>query len=346
MSTKKRILFITPVLNSFVKKDVELLKDEFDLIIHEFGWEIPIRLPYSFLRQFVFLIFNFHKGHKVFVHFGGYWSFLPALFGKVFNKKVYLVLHGSDAAFLPDINYGLLRKGISRFFCKYSYKWAYKLLPVSESLIDYQDSYSNFTSSNVRSVKSTFNNMEVNYEVVFNGLDIEFWSQKEDVERKPNTFITVMTEKQIKRKGGRLINQLARLMPEATFHFVGMNKSDEFDDLDNLVFHGRKSQNELRRMYSESSYYLQLSIFEGFGLSLCESMLCGCIPIGSRSNMIPEIIGNAGYVLDKENIDLLHNLLKEIDESQLDQKRIEARQSIIDRFPMERRQQKLIELLS
>ena len=42
---------------------------------------------------------------------------------------------------------------------------------------------------------------------------------------------------------------------------------------------------KLRNYYSKSQFHFQLSMYEGFGLALCEAMLCRCIPIGSSVNM-------------------------------------------------------------
>ncbi|MDX5477843.1 MAG: hypothetical protein LPJ98_05255 [Cyclobacteriaceae bacterium] len=41
-------------------------------------------------------------------------------------------------------------------------------------------------------------------------------------------------------------------------------------------------------------------------------MLCGCIPIGSSVNHIPEIIGNTGYILPRRDINLLRKILQPI----------------------------------
>jgi hypothetical protein len=80
----------------------------------------------------------------------------------------------------------------------------------------------------------------------------------------------------------------------------------------NVFFLGKLTPENLRHYYLSSQYYLQLSVYEGFGVSLCEAMLCECIPIGSSVNIIPEIIGDSGFILEKESIDELVFLVKTV----------------------------------
>lgn len=41
---------------------------------------------------------------------------------------------------------------------------------------------------------------------------------------------------------------------------------------------------------------------EGLPNTLCEAMLCGCIPVGSEVNGIPLAIGETGFVIKKKDI--------------------------------------------
>ena len=51
-------------------------------------------------------------------------------------------------------------------------------------------------------------------------------------------------------------------------------------------------------------------MIESFGMALCESMLCGCIPIISNIPVLVEIANGQGYILEKKDISLLSNLVK------------------------------------
>ena len=100
-------------------------------------------------------------------------------------------------------------------------------------------------------------------------------------------------------------------MSHCTFYFVGTNRFYSQDNLpENIIFLGRLSPYDLNNYYNKTKFYLQLSNFEGFGVVICEAMLCECIPIVSNVNFLPEIIGNSGFILNKRNktmlVDLIH----------------------------------------
>lgn len=64
-----------------------------------------------------------------------------------------------------------------------------------------------------------------------------------------------------------------------TIHLFG--KDSELFRLppDFAIIHGDLSQNQLRKLFSEVGFYLDVSYFEGLGLLPCEAALCGAIPI-------------------------------------------------------------------
>ena len=72
---------------------------------------------------------------------------------------------------------------------------------------------------------------------------------------------------------------------------------------------GHIPKKKLLEYYNQSQFHLQLSVFEGFGCSLVESMMCKCIPVGSKVNIIPYIIGDTGVVLDKRNQKELNKII-------------------------------------
>ena len=81
------------------------------------------------------MIINFYNSKIILISFGGYWSFLPSLFGRIFNKKVAIVVHGTDCVSFPEINYGNLRNPLMSWFIKKSYQFSNIILPVSDSLV-------------------------------------------------------------------------------------------------------------------------------------------------------------------------------------------------------------------
>ena len=113
-----------------------------------------------------------------------------------------------------------------------------------------------------------------------------------------------------------------------------------------LVLGQRADTRVLREEYRKSQFYFQLSMFEGFGLALCEAMLCECVPIGSSVNMIPEIIGETGFILEKKDINELIKLVDQIlSSASKDELGQRAKDKIINDYSIEKRRKKLLDII-
>ena len=114
---------------------------------------------------------------------------------------------------------------------------------------------------------------------------------------------------------------------------------------ENVHFIGRVEHKNMRASLARSSFYLQLSMSEGFPNAICEAMLCECVPIGSAVNAIPEIISDTGFILEKRNVEELATLLEKAFESDTDTLGLKARERISAFFPRNRREEDLLAAL-
>jgi glycosyltransferase involved in cell wall biosynthesis len=344
---KPKLLYIYPSPKAFILSDKAILEQEYTVITQELPWFNKSQLVFNFFRQFFFLLFKIKTVDKVVVAFGGYWSFFPAYLAKRKHKECYIILHGTDCVSFPKLNYGMLRKALPKFFIKKSYQWATKLLPVSESLV--------YTENRFYKKKVTkqgfmhyFPKLDTPYTVVYNGLDETKWFPLIDIVRKENQCLAAFTEQQWQLKGGDLIIQLAKHYPKTIFKIAGVSK--EFiatKKLSNNVFGlGLQNPKQMQELYSESQFFLQLSISEGFGLALAEAMLCGAIPIGSDVNIISKIIGNSGYILTENDTNSLVILLDKAKQNLVSHSKLnESRSQIIKHFVLEKRSKRLLATL-
>lgn len=343
---KEKIILVAPALNAFIQTDWDILATEYKVVTNVYNWRNKILTPLFLIHQFFILLFQTPSAKAIVVEFGGYWSLVPSLLGKFFKTPVYIVLHGTDCAHLPSIGYGSLRKKWIYKFCKIAYRNAHHLLPVSDSLAQTNNTYNLNILDQKQGFKNHFANLNTPYTTIHNGLDCSNW-ESEIQNKEPNSFLSVFTNSQFILKGGDLIIKAAKKYPNSTFYMVGVNTSEQLKNIpSNVKLLGRLTPEELKEMYQKCEFHFQLSMFEGFGLALCEAMLGGCIPIGSSVNFIPEIIGDTGFVVQSKNDKQLYAAIEKAMNSDNKIERAKAaRERIKTHFPLEKRKQELLEVI-
>ena len=231
-----------------------------------------------------------------------------------------------------------------RWFSKKSYQLTDILLPVSESLVYTENNY--YCDQTLKfGYTQHLGNIKTPYKVIPNGLIVEDWNLENTCKNK-NTFITVMTNDQVRRKGADLILEVSKEFPDCIFYIAGSTMIYGVKVLpENVKCLGQLTPSELKEYYSSTQFYLQLSNFEGFGVAICEAMLCKCVPIVSDVNFLPSIVGDSGFVLKKRKKELLVELFKTALLSDTDRLGTLAREKIHQEFPVTKRKEMLISVL-
>jgi glycosyltransferase involved in cell wall biosynthesis len=67
----------------------------------------------------------------------------------------------------------------------------------------------------------------------------------------------------------------------------------------------RVNQAELVAYYNEASVFMAASLYEGFGLPVAEAMACGTSVVVSDGGALPEVVGEAGVVVPRGDVDAL-----------------------------------------
>ena len=341
----KKLLYFTVGRSTFVLKDIEILKSEYEVIIFDFKIKSKVLVPFEFIRQVLFILFKGSKAKILLTQFGGYHSFIPVLFSKFSKKKSVIVLGGNDTVSFPSIQYGSFNNSLMRPFLKYSLRKANLLLPVSETLIEvdytYQENdfpkqgYTYFVPGIKTPVKT-----------IYNGFDPDSWFIGD---KEPNSFVTVAADLRTRfgpvLKGMDLILGIAALFPDCKFYIVGGEFLNEKAPK-NVMKLPLVSSQELRQILSTKQFYLQLSMSEGFPNGLCEGMISGCVPICSNVGAMPLIMKDFGYVLQKKSLNQLKGLITKAKEEYSSDKSVLTRKRILTEFSLNRRKAEFLEALS
>ena len=81
--------------------------------------------------------------------------------------------------------------------------------------------------------------------------------------------------------------------------FIRRLKKDGIDWNENAVIRaGYIDDEDLPILYSNAEWFVYTSQYEGFGLPPLEAMQCGCPVISSNNSSLPEVVGDAGIMID------------------------------------------------
>ena len=70
---------------------------------------------------------------------------------------------------------------------------------------------------------------------------------------------------------------------------------------DKIIRAGYIEDEDLASLYSGATFFVYTSQYEGFGLPPLEAMKCGCPVITSNNSSLPEVVGNAGIMIDYDS---------------------------------------------
>ena len=346
---KKNATIVYSIKRSFVKSDISIL-EALDYNVFQIQ-SSPKKTLMSFIinriKEKIKSILYVSRSKIVIIWFNDYHAFIPILFSKLFLIKSVIIVGGYDAIVDKQNRHGLFfKKGIRSILARINYSLVSEIWVVHKSLEE-GCRYAKEKFNIISGVRSFTNNKKLVIKEISTGYDVRFW----DYDRN-NEKIGVMTaayfsdERVINIKGLKIFNELASLLPDIPFTVIGEAKIqiDKFINLNpNVNVLGVQTRTQMKQLYQNNKFYFQGSRLEGLPNSVCEAMLCGCIPIGSKVFGIPDIIGNTGILFDNEN-DLVQ--VKDFMLSGIgDKDSKEARNRIISKFDISRRIEKIKENL-
>ncbi len=91
-----------------------------------------------------------------------------------------------------------------------------------------------------------------------------------------------------------------------------MRKLDSLGITQDVMFIDHLSEVDLAYIYASAALLAYPSLYEGFGLPPLEAMACGCPVVASNTSSLPEVIGEAGIMVDPYDTDSLAQAMKEV----------------------------------
>lgn len=329
MAKRHRLLFLHMGMTSFVKNDYDILSRHYDVINYEY------RIEKGAGKKLIRFMLNQRKEYDaVFIWFGDVHATVGVNTGKALGKKTIVVAGGYDTTYIPEINYGFLSSRKNIMMAKTHFGLADRVLVVDESL--------------KRNVVGRLGISDNKIYVVPTGYDPEFWTPPRD--NKKDIVLSVAAVDSINRariKGIDKVVELAGEMPVNRFIIVGV--SEEIAEklnprqFPNLEILPEIPTEQLLKYYQTAKVYLQLSMTEGLPNSLCEAMLCECVPVATNVGGIPNAVGETGFIVAGQDMKELTNAtIAAVDDMERGHL---ARERIKTMFPIEKREKSLVDTI-
>ncbi|MEM1041150.1 MAG: glycosyltransferase family 4 protein [Bacteroidota bacterium] len=354
-----RLLLTYPRLASFVRDDIGLLSERYDVRTFAFdvqgGGGVVGRaqaLARRAAEQRRWLRAEAPGADVILSWFADYHAVFPVRAGRQFGVPVAVILGGFDSNRLPELDYGVYESRWRAPLARYVLRRADLLLPVSGALIESENRFATWPRARAQGVQVHAGDLDTPYAVLPTGYEAESWSM--GPAERGQTVCTVgfvSASRTVRLKGIDLLIETARRMPEVTFTVLGVTAEQqtwlraEYTPPQNVQLLDPQPRERLAEAYGSASVYAQLSRSEGMPNVLCEAMLCGCIPVGSRVGGIPDAIGGAGEIVEAPDpvriADAIRTAFARAPEG-----RQAARDHILARFTRAHRRQRFFQLLA
>jgi glycosyltransferase involved in cell wall biosynthesis len=320
--SRRRILYVHSRKASFVAIDREILAERYEVedLYQPGRWPNPVTVVRGVLRA-----------DLVFGWFASWHTFWPVTLAWLLRKPSVMIIGGFDTANMPDIGYGYQQGGVRRAASRWIMRRARRLATNSGYSLSEIERNTEVPPERVR--------------VIHHGVPDPFGQDPGSKEREALT-VGAIDNTTLVQKGQIPFVEAARLLPDVRFTFAGKWLDDAVEQLraragENVEFTGWLSDADLHAAYRRAAVYVQASRHEGFGLAVAEAMLAGCVPVVMNVTAMPEVVGDAGILIESQEPGDVADGVRRALELGPDAAR-RARERILTEFPMERRREGIL----
>ena len=290
----KKVIFIKLLNSSFIKTDELILSERYDVKTFQFKSTKGIHIIKELFLEFFFMLHHIWSTDVVYIWFADFHAVIPTLIGRLFGKKVVIVIGGVDASFVKEFNYGVKTRLVGRISLFLSTTFATNLLPVTK-----------FTYNNLlQNVSST---LDSKCKIIYNCYN-DIFNCTRVYSREQNIVTVCLSSSKVTTliKGVDFYISLAKELPDLNFYVVGVEGEAlaylKSISSNNVILLPKITQKEMKELFCTSKIVCQFSRHEAFGVALLEGISSGCFPIGYNYGGTKEIL-----------IDELGILIKDLD---------------------------------
>lgn len=277
-------------------------------------------------------------------------SIVSVMIAKLRGKKSIVVAGGSEVSkIIPDFGYN--KEG----FIKQS------LIYLTLLLCDRIIAVSEFNKKEIVEVIGSSNENKV--KVIYHCVDCKHKpsiAPKLHLE-KYTVMISALTENNIKRKA--IIESIAGFKKilethrDTKLYIIGAHGEGSqrvkstIADLNlqkNVILLGSISDEEKIRYLQNAYCYLQPTYHEQFGVAIAEAMACGCPIISTNIAAVPEVVGEAGILIESNSTESISNALLDLYENPSKRNTLShaAIRTAHEKFSFSRKQSSLLQLIN
>ncbi|HEX2222492.1 MAG TPA: glycosyltransferase family 4 protein [Candidatus Limnocylindria bacterium] len=265
------------------------------------------------------------RSDLIFGWFISWHAVLPILFGRLLGVPTVWVVGGFDTARMPEIGYGLQRGALARRVSRLLMRTVTRLITNSQW--------------SARELATNVGIEPAHVTVVYHGLpdtaaDVDLRAPRDALA----LTVGVVARDNFERKGLLPFVRAAAHLADVRFVVAGPWQGDAVDVLrsqatPNVEFTGWLADDVLDALYRRAAVYVQASRHEGFGLSVAEAMLAGCIPVVTRAGALPELVDEVGLAVSQPDPrELADAIVRAM--SMGEEARRAVRRRVLDHFPL------------
>jgi len=270
LKNNKKILFCGTLKSPFILEDLELLKtyyNNIDVINLDIIQEKREGFIYFFIDLLKSGIYKIQNADIIYIWFAIYHALPFILLSKILKKRSILWIGGWEVANFKEIGYG----NQLNIFHGVVTRWCIRN---ADDVIIPSNSYKKIILELVP---------EANVTIIPNAVSDDLFNCQ--LPDKTNDVVTALFTLKFTKilKGIPVFEKTSSLVPYPCKVYEGI------------------PHEELMNIFRKSKVYCQLSYTESFGVTNLEAMACGCVPVVSDRDSMPEIIGDSGIVVPYGN---------------------------------------------